>query len=783
MLNLSCRNYQLTIDGLICTPALSEIEGNYDHYQSGTGYIKISASLTLRRPIIDWSESLDHRTNNRWARGKEISFQINDKDLNLTHCPLLGKLYILNANYDGINTLKIDAGCILSLLDFRSPSGDGICIDPGNNTSLNSVAQILLSKAGVPDYEIDIDGYSLSEPLPKLSNESFIQLLGKICYANNYIFYQDRFGVIKFKRAKTSDVPSLKDMVVGEHELKYDPLNGNEKPSEIYKVSGTKKKTITIEQTETITENEGTYADPESETIYNGIIERITEEIDEISGRQVISRTKVERIAGLCSGRFQGDLSLIIAERITLTKFFESKSYATECSDTDNGGLLRSEEIILSPYGMLFEQFINKVEELAEANNEKIIILGERSLFTARKTTVTYKYEVDDKEYDILEESSGSYKLGKASKTTITLQPKGIMGIWEAMTEADEFDRWKVFSPSSLVTGEKIEETWTELSPNEWEYIMDRSQAAYLAYPSETVAYMNTLRAKDVTKLSYDFFWDLKTVEHKKSRSFTANQPPGEEYFPNQKQTIETQIIEIEEFKTYTSDYQPKIKEITIDAGMLTSNEQAREVARLDAEIIWGKYRGNSCTTALFDEFLSISPLDGCSWLEKTGYKHSFLIDGFSIAFTDRQLAVSFDGIWTGQNQTIISNGIETYLLTGNETVETIGNDIIITVEGEYPIIISNGVESEILIPVLEVMGLPQKYSLSSKSTDKGHFNYLWYDVNTITQYSFSGNHEDIGYFEFLIIGSTFCGINLSPLRTINVDFCDIDVSALQTDS
>jgi hypothetical protein len=127
--NLSARNYQLTIGNLNCTTALISAEGGWSHYDQ-SGLALIDATFVLGR-ALDFTENLDDRINPRWARGGVINLLIADSTGVLRPCPILGHLYVLNAEYDGSYQLKIEAGCILNLLNFRTPLGDGACVDLG----------------------------------------------------------------------------------------------------------------------------------------------------------------------------------------------------------------------------------------------------------------------------------------------------------------------------------------------------------------------------------------------------------------------------------------------------------------------------------------------------------------------------------------------------------------------------------------------------------------------------------------------------------------------------
>jgi hypothetical protein len=701
MLNLSCRNYKLIIDNLDCTELLTNITGNYEHYQSGTGYVKISASLTLQRLHFGWTENLDHRTNTRWARGKQISFQIANENGVLTASPILGHLYILSSQYDGINALKIEAGCILSLLDFRTPAGDGVCFSLGETKSLTAIANQLLEESGVPSYSILINGQNLSAPLQKLTNESYIQLFGKLCFANNYLAYQDKLGVVRVKKI-TTNPSSLKDLIVGESELSYSPLQGNEQPAEIYRISGVVKTVIDVTgfQSASVTESFGTFVNQAGGS-YNGLLERkyIYEKEINKEDRTVYSKIYTQQLAAkLLPAWFPSWFSLISWETTETTNYHEKTTNPTKCSDTDEGKLLTTIETVKSPLILVLNEFYVRLKKLTEDAGGQFILVGQLNSLTARKTITTYDFQLDEIDSESLEDVRlNSRKLGKVTKVSTTWQPKGTL-VYEALTDDQDDTTWLFFDPQTLVKTEIVTEEWIEVSPNQWSYFLERKQASFINKPTETVDLMLRWRDDGVVISSYDFFWELQTVERTNGiPSYFANQPPSPEYFPSTEAIIENQLIEIEEFPSYASEFKERIKEITVDSGFLTSNSQARNIAQLEANLTWGKYLGNSFTTALFNELLGLKPLDAITWQESTGSVHKFLIDGAAIAFESQQLAFSADGIWVSQ----VSDGVD--------------------------------------IPINSVMGLPRKYRLIGASNSRGKISFYPYSLGTITDYLITG--------------------------------------------
>jgi hypothetical protein len=691
VLNVSSQDYSLIIGGLNCTPALTHAEGNFSHYETGSGLIKISAKFTLKRAIA-FTENLDDRINPRWARGKQIIFKINN-----FNAPVLGILYILNSQFDGLHTLEIEAGCILSLLNFRTPADRGICVFLGEDTSISSIAAKLLLKAGVTDYNLSgLPNRYLNIPLPKLSNESYISMFGQLCYSNGCIAYQDNTGTVNVKRINIKPTSNLIALKLGEHDIRYERLTGNEQPPEQIRCTGVKKN-YKSSYSKSIVYGEGIdsiyrliinklvrelkvdfpqSAIPQiteiTETQYligletTGVTERLIQFprfIDE-KGRVIVDYSIKQQMLGAVMPKFfPWQSELIITEHKINIKYYEKKNPLSEgkCYEFDEGRLLTEDEYIYQPFGLVLATFLDNEEDRINTLGLTAYYRNLLKYFVEfhNQTTHQYRIVIPSSEAEVQEEKLIEYQVN-----TTKTQPSGILynnlpdpvdttltGYLNSFPA--QFIESTIF-PSRIV--EQTTEIYKLLKQDEWAKTAIEKKAFASALPDilkqmtdiaeqqiqsgQTIGNVkipdvNTYHALITTNLS------------QKIDDSGSTTPPSPERFPI-REISEKELIVIEKFPSYAgSNFKERERAYTVDSNFVIDKNQLQEIAKIEGAILLGKFKGTSCTTKLFSQLFDIIPLDGCSWQE-TSATHYFLIDGFSIAVTNKRVSVAWDGIWVG---------------------------------------------------------------------------------------------------------------------------------------
>ena len=633
-INLSARNHKLVIDGLDCTNCLVSADGGWSHYDQ-SGLALIEATFILKRSI-DWTESLDDRINQQWARGKIIRLYVADSTNALRPAPILGHLYILNAEYDGISQLKIEAGCILNLLNFRTPLGDGACFDLGTITSLNAIAFTLLQKTGISGFSGSIAGLPLTVSLPKLSNESYVQLFGKLCWANGCIAYQDNFGAVKVKNVSLFPTP-VHTKLVGFDDAKYDRLTGAEKPCEKIRVTGVINRTKpTKPSTTTVDTQYGPISaiDPRANSSEITILSQITvtENIEFGSRKRTTKTEKYEPLGKIMPQYFPGFIQLQLSENIVEERFYEqSRDFANvgkdNCNNPDEGKLIRIESTVSRPFGAALAEWI--------AANPRILITGILNFIVSRSDTTTYQYK------NIKEDPDSEVTIIPSIITTTELAAGTILPNenWDNAPSG--------LRVADLATAEVKRQVWIELRPEEWKYTESLDQNLVTAFPD-----VINPPLKEDQKIFVSVATKLLLI-NVSSKSITSNSgqatPPAPERFPPTHSIKQEQVkVEVNIPASFGSQFRPREREFSVDSGLLTSKSQAENIGRIEGHMLWGRYKGQSIAIALGDELFSISPLVGSLWGDLSGSRHLFMVDGFSVALANNRFAAQFDGIWSG---------------------------------------------------------------------------------------------------------------------------------------
>lgn len=633
-INASARNYYLTVNGVDCTSLLSSFDGGYSHYESGSGLSLINASLVLNQNL-DSNINLDDRTSNNWVRGNVIRVLLANSTQQLSPAPVIGFLYILNAEFDGRATLKIEAGCILNLLNFRTPAGSGIYFKLGNLIDLNSIASALLVKAGVPSFSVNVTGSPLKAPVPKLTNESYIQFFGKLCWANGFIAYQDNLGIVKTKSVSFSVSPSFV-LSLGKHDIKCERLTGAEHPCEKIIVSGTissvKEKQIPLP---TITEKFGSIPG----SINQGLVERTiySEDIDSFA-RKITTTTESHRPAMIALQGLSESTALIIAEIKTEIKQYElnpagnqSTTGLIDSIDPDEGRLIKSITTTTKPVGVVLSEFIANVG----ASNFSTPLT---QLIDEGTEEVIYSYPPDLPDTEPL---PGSITVLSATQhlaiSTKKYQPKGI--IYDDPPNSNP-----LFSPFDKVLIEDSTQSWIKKSEDEWQSRVSTFKSLG-TNPSALDSFEEYFGYPPSEATIFGLVSDELVISNGKSDQI---QPPSPDRWSSGYSLKEKSIKATELFTPLVGNvYREREREYVVES-FLTSKEQAREIAKNEGAFLYGRYKGVQCSIALRDELFTASPLFRMDWIDLSGTSQAYLVDGLSVALTTTRFAVSFDGVWLG---------------------------------------------------------------------------------------------------------------------------------------
>ncbi|MGK7929128.1 MAG: hypothetical protein AB4290_28475, partial [Spirulina sp.] len=616
--NIVTRNYQLLIDGLDCSQVLTHMTGGYSHYESQSGVIKIDGSLTLQR-TVGWTEDLDDRTNPRWARGKEINISLADTTGTLKPAPIVGKVYIIESEYDGRNTLQIKFGCKLSLLDAYTPPGKRVCFPLGDEMTNAYILTKLLERIGITDGFIGSISGLTTVPQSKLDNGSYISLIGQICYSQGRLAYQGNDGKIHIKPINLAPSPLLSRWV-GAHEVSYDRLTGAEKPCEKIIVSGIGLKAEKPRSSDNWFRWEESYSKaaaflPNASGDIIAWRKYFSEKVLRGSPRQIHQEEFVwQPKVALLPNETDSGLSLIHA-----SKTYSTKTYEPQGSDPcgiDEGRLKQTQQLVYIPFGLGLAEWVENNPD----HGWDVV-----SLILFQKIVTTYFYnDSSSTNIPILEIVINTYQ------STGSIIP----------------DHEGLAIPQSLDIIKRTIQGWYQIAPNDWE-------ERYQEWESMAVAAPEAIEAIESRGESLSASGKMALIQTKKTPDARSNSgqnhPPAPERFPADADIVEIAIVgEANLPPVAGNQFRDRERHYQVEAGLLESQQQAERIAEIEGRILWGRYKGQSFACPVFDPLFEVSPLAAMHWIETDGKEQKFLIDGATISITQRQCVFASDGIWAG---------------------------------------------------------------------------------------------------------------------------------------
>lgn len=676
-INLSIRDYQITIAGLDCTPALVSFQGSDSKLDEG-GLVIFTGTIVLGRP--DGFESLDDRRNTRWSRGNPIRVQIADKSATLRNSPRCSHLHILSSSFDlKTRKLTLQVGDIFALLNFKEGKGDksGICL--GTSATKSEVVSRLLAAAGAPALSGSIPG-NLQSPTPRLLEGSYIQQAGAIAASSGCFLYVHE-GIPTVGTLGQGGVPLVSiDLMTSA--VEYQRLEGEQAPTRITVRASAKIVRQTEDETETLAEEFGP-ALAVGRNSTNEILLRRIRTIDKFDRqtkiRTIITRT--EQAAGLADPvERRGSITLIDAELKREYYHYETNSPVqdgeTQCEKGNKGRLLRHEIEIFRPVAIafrpIFETYPNGVIPGTRTPtfpiNLEYSFRDDYSLVLVEFQEIIYQYEgnlvsrqggggsvPDDPEETNLEELE---KLGVGPKI-ITTTSKAIGTVLPEEFAFDPSARHQLLrSFGGLVPVEQQTNYWEELKRNEWEKTETTEKGLVLAYPDIRDELNEQLKRES---LAYDpaSMLVLTTAERTVTRSNSGQaQPPAADTY-NPTYSVQDATVKGRAVLPVDTAFQYRQRERELSFEYLSAQgdnprqalsnarEQANRLARVWGQILWGRYKGVSVISDLADGWFNYRPLDRVNVTEPDGVA-VYWADGFSIAMAEARCAIGFDGMLLG---------------------------------------------------------------------------------------------------------------------------------------
>ena len=198
-LNLSSRNFSLTINGIARTGNLINI--NLSQNELGTEGVFVTGEIELQanyNEVTEFTYLASPTIAENWARGASVVYQIANDTGTLVNHPLSGgALYILKepAPPDSNFRIKIQVGDQGALLNYRTADTDPSAVVAGVSTARNTVIERYLAASGA-SYSISSIPYPFSFPQPKTEGNSLVSVAAQMARSANHILHTNASGTI-----------------------------------------------------------------------------------------------------------------------------------------------------------------------------------------------------------------------------------------------------------------------------------------------------------------------------------------------------------------------------------------------------------------------------------------------------------------------------------------------------------------------------------------------------------------------------------------------------------
>jgi hypothetical protein len=641
-INLSVRNFVLSIGGLDCSNACVSWVGADEKIEPTRGLISFTGTIELHRPV--GFESLDDRRNSRWARGQEIILTVANKAGNLLPPPRGGKLYILESEYDlESRRLNLKTGDEFALKQNQQPKGDRSKICLGTSVSKTAIINNLLQAACISPL---IDTVPGSLNAPSLIEGSYLEQAGAIAASEGYFLYKDSLGQTRAKAVNT--VPSIAAQTIDlvSQAAIYKRIYGQQ-PAQRLIVSG--KYTIVEPTGDTTTSY--TYELAPAATIGaeggNIIIRErwVVDRFDRGAKTRTIETTVKEPAVVVDPVRYAGNFDRIYTEfqreiyQYEINAPITGDSGSSHCEQGNQGRLLLYER-------RLRKTIVAAIREVVESYDGAIG--GIINLTDAELETIRYRYG------DQIEPQGG-----ETSETTETIQITLSQGVRHerrlyrpaGAILPQEYsaggDIPYIFSLDLKLAELEINQ-WREMRPREWHHRKTTSQSLAIAKPDV----LELLRERNT---NIDGKLGLVNTQDELTISNNGNaQPPAPETYPAAFDTREIAvrgraILPVDAPVDGCSREYRRDLNFEYLSGTNLGEIQAKvnRLAQIWGVIFWGQYKAAQVTTDLGDAWFGYSPLDRCDFVEPEGIA-SYLGDGFGMALSGNRCAIDIDGIFLG---------------------------------------------------------------------------------------------------------------------------------------
>lgn len=650
-INLSIRNYTLTIGGLNVTSLLVGFDGADSKLSEGEGLVSFTGSVRLKKPI-GFGESLDDRANTRWDRGNPVLITVADSTGTLRPPPRGGGLRIISSAYDRTSRqLEIQVGDHFALLRYREPIGDksGVCL--GSSVPVTTVINNLLTAAECPTCIDTVPGI-LRAPQPKLLRGSYIDQAAQIAAGAGYFLYVDSLGQVRAAQINL-DAPTAFAIDIRTGAVSVDRLGGEQPPSRVtvvaqYPFLRRSRNSSTTQSTEygpfSLVGGVGTQTIviKESQTTDRFLRAAKKRQI-EIASKEPVGLLLPE------DPLYKGRTNLIDSELVRETYYYETNNRITpsggNCEQGNQGRL----------YQHVVETWRTKAvvfREIYSTYPTGFTISGKLDLTLAERVITDYDYAgllqvqlpspTDDP--DLQDEAPPELVEG-LTKITRTFEPIGAVVPEEFEYQSEDW----LNDFTYLVESDRLNQRWRETEADEWQQIDKSFQALARAYPEVADNLRQSYEEDDLYLAPDSLAGLISTGETRITSNSGGAQPPAPDSYPPA-YSVEDKTIKarVRLPQRNGAEFAAWNRELNFEY-LIGDDPQAAAtaLAKTWGGVLWGRYKGHNYTTNLGDDWWDYTPLCRVDVVEEDG-NFATLAEGFSIAMGENRCVVGVDTLLLG---------------------------------------------------------------------------------------------------------------------------------------
>ncbi|HEY9651400.1 MAG TPA: arabinofuranosidase catalytic domain-containing protein [Coleofasciculaceae cyanobacterium] len=524
----------------------------------------------------------------RWAIGNFIRIEVaNDAG---TLVPFtrdyLRVLKIPAPPYAGNQRLELDIGDDLTLLNWRSPDGDGSEVSRGTATAVGSIVRSILRRATFDNgTNADVDTVTMDGTLnyntPK-SGGSWVDQAGRLAFTAGYILWQNKDQEIIAQPIDLDPGSAFLTATLGEDEIDFKMIQGSEKPASVVRAAGVGQEIEDRVESGSTEVLEYAVRASVPNLDADGAVTNSND-----SSPLLIRKTTVD-------WGWDGDYLI----RTDTTNIYEARGVAVSDQFYFDLGMSKP----TSPYTLIqAEQIIEKSYYGGYSTpQEGFLIRKERDVYQVSGKALGDYYkglfqrsgQLPTQTLNMLHVESSDTRYSYVGTQTRKIETKTLSRIGRIAGASTDWANTELTIPNGFdwVVGGTALQEWEEVNPDEWRYT---DQEASAGTESGSIAVM---LAVVTTRLEIN--------------SSTSGQydPPAAETRPPRYTQTEKELSGTAEFEpTEGEDYAPR--ERTYQVDHVISDAQCERIAETLGALLYGRHLSLEVTLPFTPTWLSYEPL------------------------------------------------------------------------------------------------------------------------------------------------------------------------------